>query len=105
MFSKALFYLIFVIKRGVVSISVSLNKFDLKQCGKEDSINNTNDNLELSNISQSSQIQNDPFYNTDECNRETTQVSFNQSFMSILIFLYILVYSCILHDDFIDLSA
>lgn len=58
--------------RGVVSISISLNKFDLKQCGENptDEIENENETIFKRSflISRSR----DPFYNTSKCDRATT---------------------------------
>jgi hypothetical protein len=70
------------IHRGVVSISISLNKFDLKQCGASTlpNISYTEYNAEginsISDFSQTSlvNLERDPFYNTDRCDRITTDV-------------------------------
>lgn len=51
--------------KGVVSISISLNNFDLKQCGESDEEN--------SNLTEK---YDDPFFNTDKCDRESTIVIF-----------------------------
>jgi hypothetical protein len=50
--------------RGVVAITVSLNKLDLKQCGSDDSNHLAND-----------QHHNSFLYNTDKCERESTEVN------------------------------
>jgi hypothetical protein len=73
--------LIFKISRGVVAISISLNNFDLKQCGvsheNETETEHNSENL----FSDSSSRDHDPFYDTDMCDRDTTQVKLNrQSF-------------------------
>lgn len=71
-----------MICRGVVSIAISLNKFDLKQCGKspipdesepieEESHYTTNHYINATNPSSR-----DPFYGTDKCDRTTTDVVF-----------------------------
>ena len=54
--------------RGVVSISISLNKFDLKQCGESPNA------LNVSNQSFLIERERDPFYDTDKCDRVTTDV-------------------------------
>lgn len=48
-------------------ISISLDKQDIKQCG-----NQTNHN--------SSYSASDPFYNTDKCERQTTDVNYMKLF-------------------------
>lgn len=53
--------------RGVVSVSISLNNFDLKQCG-ESEISEENWN--------STEKSEDPFFNTDKCDRQSTIVFF-----------------------------
>lgn len=53
--------------RGIVVISISLDKQDIKQCG-----NQTNHN--------SSYSASDPFYNTDKCDRQTTDVNYMKLF-------------------------
>ncbi|RNA23662.1 G-coupled receptor -like protein [Brachionus plicatilis] len=49
--------------RGVVSISISLNNFDLKQCGESE---------DAEEDSNSTEKYDDPFFNTDKCDREST---------------------------------
>ena len=79
-----------IIYRGVVSIAISLNKFDLKQCGKklsdirksplvaESEINFENgvENHYTTNhfINTTTPSSPDPFHGTDKCDRITTDV-------------------------------
>ena len=63
----------------MVSISISLNKFDLKQCGESPIINTTENeivDLEAQNRINSYLFNRDrdPFYGTDKCDRITTDV-------------------------------
>lgn len=81
--------------RGVVSVSISLNNFDLKQCGQDDDDDEENsasidavtaENNETLSASLKASSHNttsakkadrrqDPFYGTDNCDRVSTQVS------------------------------
>lgn len=60
--------------RGVVAISISLNKFDLKQCGDERLIlaNETDENGILNKRNAFFDRERDPFYDTDRCDRIST---------------------------------
>ena len=76
--------------RGVVSVSISLNNFDLKQCRDEDEEEEDNEiNKNDSSGAGSSETtespgktrksfnkdyQRGPFYGTDNCDRVSTQV-------------------------------
>lgn len=73
-----------LIFRGVVSVSISLNNFDLKQCG-DDEENEINDeltstidanyeNMGLKNRTIKTNRNHGPFYGTDDCDHVSTQV-------------------------------
>ncbi|CAF0705407.1 unnamed protein product [Brachionus calyciflorus] len=55
--------------RGVVSVSISLNNFDLKQCGETE---NTENDDSIISQNKTQKKYNDPFFNTDKCDRQTT---------------------------------
>jgi hypothetical protein len=61
--------------RGVISIAISLNKFDLKQCGDGDNLaQEIANSLDNENTTSYFNKNRDPFYGTDKCDRATTQV-------------------------------
>lgn len=61
--------------RGVISVAISLNKFDLKQCGDADNGDEEmNNKLDKDNSTSFYNRYRDPFYGTDKCDRATTQV-------------------------------
>ncbi len=56
----------------MISVAISLNKFDLKQCGEEEK--------KEAEDGESSIKQRDPFYGTDKCDRATTNVIYSFHF-------------------------
>jgi len=64
--------------RGVAAVSISLNNFDLKQCGAKDaplSYNEiTSNKTEPAPKVVKSPSEQDPFYGTDKCDPITTEV-------------------------------
>ena len=62
-------------QRGVVSISISLNNFDLKQCGAKPVSLVTGDEIEVQEtIIEKNVTMEDPFFGTDKCEKITTEV-------------------------------
>lgn len=81
--------------RGVVSVSISLNNFDLKQCGDEDeneinpdltstSQDANHENMGLKNRTIKTNRNHGPFYGTDDCDRVSTQVKFKNKFLLVI---------------------
>lgn len=63
--------------RGVAAVSISLNNFDLKQCGAKN-VHVSNDETTLNETEAAPVTVNpneqDPFYGTDKCDPITTEV-------------------------------
>lgn len=76
--TRLTFYCYYYYFRGVVSVSISLNNFDMKQCRSDEENEETEDgdNKDATTSSKSNRNR-DPFYGTDNCDRVSTQVNIN----------------------------